>query len=182
MVRLGRVPSEPPPISACRGLAPVASTRDGEQQKNTSKYAVSTNPLDRPTTEAEWIDAQAIDSRMMRHLRREVLENAKSKNSLNKAGLMIYTDPTKLIKRVVVPVHLQAVICYMHHNMELSAHQGAKRATAAITRSYYWPGIPTFVRKYVKSCSFCTRRKTSRKENAGISVAQLSKRPGRVFR
>ena len=118
---------------------------------------------------------------MMRRLRKDISDNTKSKISLSKTGLMIYTDPTKLIKRIVVPVHLQAVICYMHHNMELSAHQGAKRATAAVSRSYYWPGIPTFVRKYVKSCSFCTRRKTSRKENAGKSIAQLSMRPGQVF-
>ena len=161
-------------------LAPARETRP-TKQKNTAKETVSTNPLDRPTTEAEWVDAQAIDSKMMRRLRKEIVDDTKSKISLSKTGLMIYIDPTKLIKRIVVPEHLQAVVCYMHHNMDLSAHQGAKRAMASIARSYYWPGIPTFVRKYVKSCSFCTRRKASRKENAGMSIAQLSKRPGQVF-
>ena len=69
----------------------------------------------------------------------------------------------------------------MNHNMELSTHQGAKKAITSITRCYYWPGIPTFVRKYVKACSYCTRRKASRKENAGMSIAQLAQRPGQVF-
>jgi len=140
-------------------------------QQDTAKRAISYNPLDRPTTEAEWIKAQALDSKMMRRLRKEVIEDSKSKISLNKVGLMVYVDPNKSVARIVVPEHLQAIVCYMHHNMDLTAHQGAKRAIAAIARCYYWPGIPTFVRNYVKSCSFCTRRKASRKENAGMSIA-----------
>ena len=70
---------------------------------------------------------------------------------------MIYKGSNATTSKVVVPEHLQAVMCYLNHNMELSAHQGAKRAIAAITRNYYWPSIPAFVRKYAKSCSYCTR-------------------------
>jgi hypothetical protein len=60
---------------------------------------------------------------MMRRLRKEISEGSNSKISLNKEGLMVYKEPNKAGTKIVVPEHLQAVVCYMNHNMELSAHQ-----------------------------------------------------------
>ena len=51
--------------------ASAAETRRQDQQDIATK-AMSDNPLDRPTTEAEWVKAQQIDSRMMHRLRKEI--------------------------------------------------------------------------------------------------------------
>ena len=117
---------------------------------------------------------------MMRHIRSE-LTGKSSAYSTTETGIIVRKNPKTGNLQVVVPKHLQEIMCYLHHNLPLSAHQGAKRALAALTRSYYWPGIRTFVRKFVKCCSCCTRRKENRKENAGLSIAQLAKRSGQII-
>jgi hypothetical protein len=69
-------------------LTRATETRQQKQQDIATK-AISNNPLDRPTTEAEWISTQDVDSRMMRRLRSEISEGSGRKISFNKRGLMI---------------------------------------------------------------------------------------------
>jgi hypothetical protein len=109
----------------------------------TAAQAASTSPLDRPNTEAEWIQAQATDSHMMRQLRRLISGGLNPRLSFTTEGLMVYRSPNSTRNKVVVPEHLQAVTCYVHHNMELSAHQGAKRQPQGERRSIDSPTSST---------------------------------------
>ena len=138
---------------------PISPQREqATQERDFSGRDTNSNPFNRPETDAEWVAAQAVDTPMMRHIRTDITKES-SAYSITETGIIVRKNPKTGNLQVVVPKHLQEIMCYLHHNLPLSAHQGAKRALAALTRSYYWPGIRTFVRKFVKCCSCCTRRK-----------------------
>jgi hypothetical protein len=58
-------------------------------------------------------------------------------------------------RRIVVPESLRAFVIALHHNIELSAHQGHKRVLGEITPKYYWPGMTADIKRWVAACSGC---------------------------
>lgn len=82
--------------------------------------------------------------------------------------------------RVVVPESLRAFVLGLHHNLELAAHQGRKRTTAAVCSRYYWPGMTRDIARWVRACSGCSRRKSTRPINAGLTEINLATRPWQV--
>jgi len=50
----------------------------------------------------------------------------------------------------------------MHHDDPLAGHFSAAKTVELLLRNYYFPGIQTYVRKYVASCDTCARGKPSR--------------------
>jgi len=49
-----------------------------------------------------------------------------------------------------------------HHDHPLSGHFGQNRTLELIRRKYTWPGLRTFVKDYVRSCTSCAQAKTPR--------------------
>jgi len=68
----------------------------------------------------------------------------------------------RLDGRIYVPdlddLHLW-VLRYRHDH-PLAGHFGQKRTLELIRREYTWPGLRTFVKDYVRSCTSCARAKT----------------------
>ena len=83
-------------------------------------------------------------------------------------------------RRVVVPESLRAFVIALHHNIELSAHQGHKRVLKAITPKYYWPGMTRDAKRWVAACSGCKRRKTPRPMRAGLNEPVLATSPNQL--
>jgi len=48
------------------------------------------------------------------------------------------------------------------HDHSLSEHFSQNRTLELIHRKYTWPGIRTYVKDYVKSCTACAQAKTPR--------------------
>ena len=111
-----------------------ARHRQATQERDFSGRDTNNNPFTRPETDAEWVAAQAIDTPMMSHIRSELTRES-SAYSTTETGIIVRKNPKTGNLQVVVPKHLQEIMCYLHHNLPLSAHQGAKRALAALTRS-----------------------------------------------
>ena len=89
-------------------------------------------------------------------------------------------DLTKSLKarlRVLVPESLRAFVIGQHHNLELHGHQGRRRTQAMITSRYYWPGMCEHISRWIRSCSACARRKTTRPMNSGLTTVTLSTEP-----
>ena len=84
-------------------------------------------------------------------------------------------------RRIIVPESLRAFVIALHHNIELSAHQGHKRILKEITPKYYWPGMTADIKRWVAACSGCKRRKTPRPMRAGLNEPVLAKAPGEVW-
>ncbi len=54
------------------------------------------------------------------------------------------------------------------HNSPLAGHPGRRRTLDAVRRDYSWPGITTYIRKYVAGCDVCGRIKTPRHKPFGV--------------
>jgi len=54
------------------------------------------------------------------------------------------------------------------HDHPLSGHFGQNRTLELIRREYTWPGIHTYVKDYVKSCTTCARAKVPRHKPFGL--------------
>jgi hypothetical protein len=49
---------------------------------------------------------------------------------------------------------LQAKVTALHHDTPESGHFGALKTAELISRNFYWPALPTYVRQYCKEMGF----------------------------
>src|SRR4029077_11909890 len=76
----------------------------------------------------------------------------------------------RLDNRVYVPDtdDLRLRILRYKHDHPLSGHFGQNRTLELVRREYTWPGIRTFVKDYVSSCTSCARAKIPRHKPYGL--------------
>ena len=72
--------------------------------------------------------------------------------------------------RIFVPEadNLRLRILRTFHDHPTAGHFGQNRTLELIRREYTWPGIRTFVKDYVSSCTSCARSKTPRHRPFGL--------------
>ena len=73
-------------------------------------------------------------------------------------------DTTGLLRldgRIFVPEadDLRLRVLRFKHDHPLSGHYGQSRTLDLVQREYTWPGVCTYVKDYVKSCTACARAK-----------------------
>ena len=82
----------------------------------------------------------------------------------NHDGCLYYHDSNNLDTGplLVVPSTLRRQFMYAHHNAPLSGgHRGGDSTLSCLRRKYFWPGMVREVRKWVKKCIACVKRKAS---------------------
>ena len=98
-------------------------------------------------------------------------------------GLLVKIDSEERGRRegrklkVVVPESLKAFVLGQHHNLPLHGHQGRRRTETMISSRYYWPGMSKDIRKWLRACSGCSKRKTARPMGAGLTEINQATRP-----
>lgn len=70
--------------------------------------------------------------------------------------------------RLYVPPSLRLDILASRHDSVLAGHPGRTRTLQFIARDYSWPGMVTFVRRYVAACDTCARIKAPRHKPYGL--------------
>lgn len=70
--------------------------------------------------------------------------------------------------RVFVPQPLRTDILHQRHDCVLGGHPGRTRTVENVLRDYSWPGIYTYVRRYVAACDVCNRIKIPRHKPFGL--------------
>jgi len=50
---------------------------------------------------------------------------------------------------------LQQQIIQMHHNLPSARYLGQWKTYELVSRNYWWPGMTTFVKKYITGCDIC---------------------------
>lgn len=63
--------------------------------------------------------------------------------------------------------HLHLNIILQHHDLPAAGHPGREKTYEMLQRNYYWPGMATHVKQYVKNCHGCKRSKAFRNAYAG---------------
>ena len=84
--------------------------------------------------------------------------------SIDATGLL------RLDSRIFIPEadDLRLRILRFKHDHPLSGHYGQSRTLDLIRREYTWPGVRTYVKDYIKSCTTCARAKTPRHRPYGM--------------
>jgi len=65
---------------------------------------------------------------------------------------------------------LQQQIVQMHHNLPSARHPGWWKTYELVSRNYWWPGMTTFVKKYVTGCDMCQQMKNRPQQPFGPLV------------
>lgn len=79
----------------------------------------------------------------------------------------------EIIYQLVIPSELREKVMIIAHESLLSAHQGIAKSLARINHEFYWPGLQSDVKRFVKSCRLCQLSATK----CGISRAPLGHLP-----
>ena len=64
--------------------------------------------------------------------------------------------------RVYVPKEkrLREEIIHFHHDSYMAGHPGRYKTAELVLRNYWWPGLHSDVKRYVKGCEKCQQMKT----------------------
>ena len=73
-------------------------------------------------------------------------------------------------KRLFVPDYadLKAEVLRRHHENPTTGHPGRSKTYELLSRGYYWPGIYSYVKQWVRNCHVCRRITPSREARQGV--------------
>jgi len=92
-------------------------------------------------------------------------------------------DDTLLYKgKLYVPESCRADVVESCHDTPVVGHPGQWRTLKLVQRSYWWPGMMGYIRRYVKSCDLCQRTKTFPAEPQGkLMPNEIPDRPWKII-
>ena len=114
----------------------------------------------------------------VKRLHADILTNL-STDLIAKAHLSVSSNPRwstdeagylRLDGRMYIPEANDLRLCVLKykHDHPLSGHFGQNRTLELIRCEYTWPGIRTYVKDYIKSCTACAQAKTPRHRPYGM--------------
>jgi len=80
--------------------------------------------------------------------------------------------------RAYVPPHLRSRVLFLNHDHATAGHPGRHKTEWFVKRDFWWPGMGTFIRKYVDGCTLCQQMKS----NTHPSAPPLSPIPSAASR
>jgi hypothetical protein len=82
----------------------------------------------------------------------------------DRGGYLYYRD------RLYVPDYpeLHAELVRSYHESAIAGHMKRARTYEVLSRDYYWPGMLTYVERWVSNCHTCTRITASREARQGV--------------
>lgn len=75
------------------------------------------------------------------------------------------SDNSKNRLQAIVPYNERINVLFQCHDNKTSAHLGVRKTIERIRQKYYRPGLQADVRRYIKGCEFCNRRKNPCRTN-----------------
>lgn len=70
--------------------------------------------------------------------------------------------------QLVVPVNERDDILVAFHDSPMAGHPGIQRTLQKIRKGFYWQGMRTCIKKYIKGCVNCQKYKCSNQKPAGL--------------
>lgn len=59
--------------------------------------------------------------------------------------------------QLVLPKKFRRTVTGMAHDGIMSGHQGVSNTTALVSEEFFWPGVQSDIKRYVRSCDICQR-------------------------
>ena len=78
---------------------------------------------------------------------------------------------------MVVPRSLRKFVLHRGHGLPLAGHNGRKRVYSDLSSRYTWKGMYRSVRRWVRACATCGRRKTPRPLASGLPLSMQAPYP-----
>ena len=156
------------PKSALRMLQPykllLQATNGGSNSSSPLNHVSTSSPLEahwnRIGVHANTVPDSSLRSRFITALEADPLAKQHRDNPPHpwswQDGLLLHDN------LVYIPDDLRIELMQMHHDDPLAGHYGVAKTTQLVLRNYYFPGIHTYVKKYVSTCDLCSRGKTPR--------------------
>jgi hypothetical protein len=96
-------------------------------------------------------------------------ENVSRHPHVQLADCKIHSDRLYVNDKQYVPnsTRLRSRICQQLHDSVAAGHPGRTKMIALMYRSYWFPGLPRFVARWVRNCANCKRNKPSRERYQG---------------
>ena len=168
--------------SAARGTSPDFETF--KKQEAIYMKARTPSRLEHPDTFlldiAVWIEHQSKDLTICKVRTLISMDSPKSKYYCLHNGMVCYKPPqSKYPPRIWVPAPLYHTV--VHHNHNLLGHRGANSTLDSLIPIVYWPQMKKYVRRFVKACIDCQRRKTPRPWRSGLTGSILATEPGQMY-
>ena len=69
-------------------------------------------------------------------------------------------DGVRKTYQIILPRNLRETALKAHHNHTTASHRGVNKTLASMKARYYWPGLTSHVRKWVRICHECSTRKS----------------------
>jgi len=83
--------------------------------------------------------------------------------------------PTDIPKQLAVPELLRTDILKAYHDSALAGHQGFDRTYMLIRHKYFWPGMYTFIQRWVSTCLECqTAKRYFQSKKAPLKPLQIT--------
>lgn len=77
-------------------------------------------------------------------------------------------NSTEFEYKLFVPESKRTAVIKECHDDKLAAHFGTFKTTKRILQKYYWPGVGTDVKEYIKNCHTCLQSKSQTKKKYGL--------------
>jgi len=81
-------------------------------------------------------------------------------------GLLLYRG--KIYISYSMEDTLRQQIIQMHHDLSSAGHPGWWKTYKLVSRNYWWPGMTTFVKKYIMGCDMCQWMKNHPQQPFGL--------------
>jgi transposase InsO family protein len=83
--------------------------------------------------------------------------------------------------RLVIPKSRRGEFLRSFHEEPLAGHQGVRKMIKALGQRVWWRGMTSDVKKWVRSCHWCQKRKSRAPRGHGLYQCKFATRPGQVW-
>ena len=116
------------------------------------------------------MDIERLHADVLTALPSDPIAKAHLLNTLNPQWSTNETGYLRLDGRMYIPEtdNLRLCVLWYKHDHPLLGHFGQNCTLKLIHHEYTWPGIHTYIKDYVESCTACARAKTPRHQPYGM--------------